>query len=264
MSNLKEMQSLFQGAVMGNETEFLSEIENGGKISPERRLNIYQHAYKSRLREVLAEDFPVIHILVGDDVFLELCNDYIDAYPSSHPSLRFFGQNFEKFTRQVSPYKEQSIIGEMAQFEWAFHNVFDAKDHDYVTIEDVAALAPEVWTTLRFDVHPSLYIAPYAWNVAAVWSSVQEEGAQSIMPEAVPGGCHIIQWRRNLLSYYRTLTSDEGEALMLAMEGKSFPEICESLAVIYTDDAPAKAADYLREWVDEGLVASLQYLDLNI
>lgn len=264
MSELKQMQSLFQGAVMGNDTKFLSEIEDGGKISPERRLHIYQHAYKSRLREVLAEDFPVIHTMVGDNVFFELCNGYIDAYPSGHPSLRYFGQNFEKFTRQVSPYKEQSIIGEMAQFEWIFHDVFDAKDHDCVTIEDVAALPPEVWTTLRFTFHPSLNIAPYTWNVAAVWSSVQAENSQPIMPESVPGGCHVIQWRRNLLSYYRTLDAGEAEVLTLAMAGRSFPEICESLSLTYGDAAPAKAAEFLKVWVGEGLISSLEYLNLNI
>jgi len=263
MSDLKTMQGMFQGAVMGHENDFLSHIESGGKISAKRRLYIYQHAYKARLRDVLAEDFPVLHTMLGDEVFYELCHRYCDAYPSSHPSLRYFGQRLEKYVTEIAPYNEQEIIGEMARFEWAFHDVFDAGDHDYVRIEEVAALPASVWTTLRFDFHPSFFMAPYHWNVAAVWSSVQKEAEQLILPEKMPEITYVIQWRRDLLSYFRTLADDEARVLALAREGTSFPDICEALARTQGEGASERAAELLKGWIAEGLISCLHYFDIN-
>lgn len=260
MTDLKELQQLFQRAVMGGAPEFLSQIEDSGRLSPERQLGIYQHAYKSRLRGVMEEDFPVLHSMLGDDFFHELCNDYIDAYPSTHPSLRYFGQHLEKFISGKPPYNSQEIIIEMARFEWMFHDVFDAPDQDPVTVEDVMALSPDIWTTLRFTFHPSLNMTAYDWNVAAVWLSVQEEGDDPTMPERIPETSQVIQWRHNLRSYFRTLSGDEAQAFSLALAGRAFPDICESLIAEHGDQAPVRAAELLKNWVVEGLITSLDYL----
>jgi len=271
MTDLEKLQGLFQAAVMAEKTAFLAEIDGGGKIPPARRLHIYQHAYKARLRDVLAEDFPVLHGMLGDEAFDELCQRYIVAYPSSHSSLRYFGQNLEKFVTGESPYNTQVVIGEMARFEWNFHDVFDAPDHAAITIEDVGALVPAVWTTLRFEFHPSLHIAPYDWNVLAVWSSVQEENTPStnsetvpdIMPEVLNETTYAIQWRQDLRSYFRSLAPDEARALLMAMDNKAFPEICEGLAFEHADNAPVRAAELLRNWVTEGLISSLNHMDMG-
>ena len=79
---LNHIQEKFRAAIFeGKDKAFIAEIEEGGKIDPKQRLFIYAHAYKSRLVETLADDFPVLHSLVGDDMFEEICLDYIDKYP---------------------------------------------------------------------------------------------------------------------------------------------------------------------------------------
>ncbi len=257
MSDLRKMQAMFQEAVMKSEGDFLCQIEEGGKISPEKRLHIYQHAYRARLRSVLVEDFPVLHTMLGDGAFYELCNRYIDAYPSSYPSLGSFGQHLEKFVAQENPYKTQPIITELARFERTFHAVFDALDQKGVSVEEVGALPPSVWTILRFEFHPSLFIGPFDWNVAAVWSSVKAEDDSPTLPEKMAETTYVIQWRRDLVSYFRTLDRDEAKVLLLARNKKAFPEICESLFDDHGANAPGRAAELLKKWVVEGLVTRL-------
>ncbi len=262
MSDLKQLQSLFQNAVMKEERDFLSHIEPGGKISPERRLYIYQHAYRARLRDVLAEDFPVLHAMLGDEGFIGLCNRYIDAHPSSHPSLRYFGRELENFLTREAPYDSQPVLAEMARFEWTFHDVFDARDGACVTVENVMELPAALWTTLRLAFHPSVRLAAYDWNVAAVWASVQDEADQPEIPEQMPGTSHILQWRHELKSFYRTVDRDEAAVLRIAMGQKAFPEICQTLAGEHGDQAPVRAAELLKTWVVEGLVESLDYMKM--
>ncbi|WP_165777082.1 DNA-binding domain-containing protein [Paremcibacter congregatus] len=264
MSDLEKMQALFHGAVIGQKTDFLSCIEKGGKISPERRLGIYQHAYRARLRDILQEDYPVLHTMLGDEAFYTLCQLYIDLYPSGHPSLRLFGRYLEKLVGEEPPYCDNPVVQEMAHFEWKFHDVFDAPDAPYVTLSDVAALSPMVWTTLRFRFHPSFYMQAYEWNVAGVWASVKEQYEEPTLPEKMPEPADVIQWRYDLRSYFRTLPREEAAALKVVSEYRAFPEVCEALAKFYGDDAPAKAANFLKGWVVEGLISRLDHAKLPL
>lgn len=257
---LKDLQGKFKDAVLsGINDPFLAEIQEGGKIGPEQRLHIYAHAYKARLMEVLADDFSVLHSLVGDDMFEEICVGYIDNYPSQHPSLRFFGQHMAQYLKNTKPYQDIIPAIEMAEFEWAFNDVFDAPDRDAVTVERVAAVKQEAWTTLRINLQPSFKIHLFKWNTPAVWSTVSEEAEKPIMPVEYPKYSHCIQWKTDLSCYFRTVEDDEAEVLKLAVKGKIFPEICEVLYDQYAEHAPQRAAELFRGWVTEGLVTELEH-----
>ena len=149
---LKNIQSKFKDAVIsGKEEDFLPEIEEGGKIGPKQRLFIYSHAYKARLIETLEEDFSVLHSLVGDDMFNDICLKYIDDFPSKHPSLRYFGQHMPVFLKNSNDFSNLIPAIEMAEYEWTFNDVFDAVDKNAIKFDDVATIAPDAWTTLRFN-----------------------------------------------------------------------------------------------------------------
>lgn len=259
---LKDIQGKFINAVMKGEDEpFLHEIEEGGKIGPAQRLHIYAHAYKARLVETLVEDFPVLHLMVGDEMFEQICLGYIDRYPSTHPSLRYFGQDMVKYLKVTKPYCDIIPAIEMAEFEWTFNDVFDAKDVDTVSVDDVAAVPPEAWSTLRIHLQPSFFMKRFKWNTPAVWSTnSDEEEKNPIHPQEYPVYSHCIQWKTDLKCYFRTVEEDEASVLMLAQENKSFPDICEQLIAQYDDQASMRAVELFRSWVTEGLVSELEYL----
>lgn len=257
---LKDLQAKFKDAVlMGNNDPFIAEIREGGKIDPAKRLHIYTHAYKSRLVEVLVDDFPVLHSMVGDDMFEQICLAYIDRYPSRHPSLRFFGERMVQFLKDTPPYNETIPAIEMAEFEWAFNDVFDAPDVDAVSVDQVSTIQPEAWTTLRIKLQPSFKMHLFKWNTPAVWSTVNEGADNPVMPAEYPKPSHCIQWKTGLSCFFRTVEDDEAEVLKIAQEEKTFPEICEILYEQYAEHASHRAAELFRGWVLEGLVAELDH-----
>lgn len=244
----------------GRTEPFLAEIEEGGKIGPEKRLYIYAHAYRARLMEILADDFIALHSLVGDDMFEEICLAYIDAYPSTHPSLRYFGQHMAKFLKENDQYSSIIPAIEMAEFEWTFNDVFDDPDMKSVTVEDVTQIPPEAWTTLRIHLQPSFKMHKFKWNTPAVWSAVNEGDEKPIMPEEYPIQSHCIQWKSDLKCFFRTLSDEEAEVLRSVKAGKGFPQICEMLMGAHNELASSRAAELFKGWVMEGLVADLEYL----
>ena len=244
----------------GKDEDFLPEIEEGGKIGPEHRLFIYSHAYKAMLLETLTEDFSVMHFMVGDQLFEDICLKYIDHNPSSHPSLRYFGSKMSCLLKESSDFSNIVPAIEMAEYEWAFNDVFDAPDKKAVTFDNVATIAPEAWTTLRFELQPSFRIHKHKWNTAAVWAAVTNEEENLPTPEKFPEQIYCIQWKNDLNCFFKTVTNDEAGALMLAKEGKAFPDICELLYETHQDNATMRAAELLKSWVEEGLIVELDYL----
>ncbi|WP_166222021.1 DNA-binding domain-containing protein [Pseudomonas atagonensis] len=221
-------------------------------------LAIYHNAYKARLLEVLRNDFEVIWQWMGDEEFDQLATAYIREQPSAHYSLRWLGKGFEGFIRRYLVPEQNAPLAELAALEWAFTLAFDAPAGDPLTIEGMAALAPEEWPALRVKPTPSLQWLECHFNSLAMWRSVKE---QSEFPASValevPRVCLI--WRNELICNYRSLEAPEVAALNgLFNHGWNFAELCAELAVTYGEGAPLQAVTWLKQWVQDGLLERLE------
>ncbi|MDG1857576.1 MAG: hypothetical protein P8I94_00650 [Emcibacteraceae bacterium] len=164
------------------------------------------------------------------------------------------------FLKQSEEYSEIEPAIEMADFEWTFNDVFDAPDKKSTTFEEVAQIPPEAWTTLRIHLQPSYRVHEFNWNTPAVWSAVNKELDEPVMPKQYPQMSHCIQWKSDMKCFFRTLSDEEADVLELVSRNLSFPDICQSLIEAYGDQAPLRATELFKGWLQEGLVADLEYL----
>jgi len=67
------------------------------------RMHIYANGYILRLQECLQADFPVLHRLMGDDLFNFFAHNYIWRHPSRAPSLYDLGAGFANFLLHSQP-----------------------------------------------------------------------------------------------------------------------------------------------------------------
>lgn len=230
------------------------EVVGTDKVSARVRLEIYADAYRLRLIEALATDFPALQTLVGEERFATLGRAYIDAHPSEHFSLRYFGRHMHRFLATALP--SEPWLAELAAFEWALGEAFDAADGSALTAERVGAVPPTEWPGMRLCLHPSVRRLDLRWNVPRIWQAVdQQESPEIGMPQE-----HEISWlvwRRDLRVYYRSLGEDEAWALEQAAAGRTFGELCEGLCTWFSEaEVPAHAAGLLKGWVTEGLLAT--------
>lgn len=113
------------------------------KVSVDQRLAVYGNAYGYRLIDALSENYPSVHTLLGDEDFYKMTYAYMEAYPSHHFSLRYFGHELEEFLKTYIP--EVPVLTEMARFEWALRKVFDAEDVAIITMDDLQEIPVEHW-----------------------------------------------------------------------------------------------------------------------
>jgi len=115
---LPALQEDFQSYLLSLSGAMEQEIVSD-TLDARMRLQIYADAYRLRLIEALETDFVALRAALGPEEFDRLGRAYIDANPSDHYSVRYFGRNLGRFLAQTDPYREQPVLADIARFEWA-------------------------------------------------------------------------------------------------------------------------------------------------
>jgi hypothetical protein len=254
---LRQLQRDLQRHLLGEESSIARAIVDAPPLAVADRLGIYRNAYRVRLIEALDDTYPVLHAVLGDEVFVALGEEFVAAHPSVHRSIRWYGGELAEFLGQRPPYAEQPILAELALLEWTLAEVFDAADAEPKSRAAFSAVDASVWAGLRFKFHPSLRRLHLQWNTTTVWQAMSREEAP---PEPVCADRPVpwILWRQNLQNFFRSMTADEAVALDSALRGDDFGRICESLAEWLPDDEiPLRAASLLGTWADSGIIVSI-------
>ncbi len=258
---LPQMQDAFQGFLLRTQdaSTIAGAVVNDAKGSAARRLDIYAYAYRARLTEALEQDFEALHTLLGDDQFHSLCHDYLQLHPSQHFSLRYLGQHMTGFLRAHDLYRQQPVLAELAAFEWAMTEAFDAADATVIHLDDLAGLTAGQWGELRFSAHPSVQRLELAWNVPALWNAIHQKH-EPPAPQCTEQPLTWLVWRQTLKTWFRSLHADESWVWQAACAGHSFSEICSGLCRWLDEEAvPAAAAGMLQRWINDGLISSVRY-----
>lgn len=260
MTMLRTTQRDFQGYLLhpADASPIENQVVSDAKAGARRRLDIYVEAYRMRLEEALQEDFEALHSLLGDDQFHALCLRYIDAHPSQHPSLRYFGRHMSGFLHHNAFYSRQPVLAELAAFEWAMIAAFDTEDSAVITRDDLARVPAGDWGSLRFETHASAQRVELFWNAPAIWSAVHKKEAPPA-PERNQRPQDWLVWRQELQIYFRRIEGQEAWAWDAVHARHSFAGVCQGLCRLMPEDqVPAYAAGLLQRWVSEGLIRSLK------
>lgn len=258
MSELYRLQKNMMNWLMHKDDRVKPDIIDTGevnKVSVEQRLAVYGDAYGYRLIDALSENYPSVHTLLGDDDFYKMTYAYMDAYPSHHFSLRYFGHELEAFLRKYK--SDFPVLIEMARFEWALRKGFDAKDMATLTLNDLRQISVERWGDLRFIFHPSVTRLDLDWNTPQLWSAI-DAGKDPMNPEKLEHTYAWLLWRKDLLTYYRSLDVDEAWSLDVALQGANFAELCEGVCEwVDAEHAPARVAGFMSKWISDDLLTRI-------
>ena len=174
MSALAQVQREFQDYLLRGDTAVMRHVVETARVPLVTRLGIYAGAYRSRLAEALASNYPVLARLLGEADFSALAADYIAAHESPFFSIRYYGDALAEFLATREDYAAAPVLAELAQWEWAMTSVFDAADAAALPAEDLASIPPVHWAQLRLRWHPSVQRLTLWWNVPQLWQALGE------------------------------------------------------------------------------------------
>lgn len=254
---LRDLQACFQAHVLQGDTGMLARISTDARPSAAARLAIYANAYRLRLLEALKTDFPALHTLAGDALFEQIGRAYIDAYPSTQYSIRYFATNLSRFLSDTPPFHATPVLSEMATLEWALTLAFDAADDPVLDEAVLAALPATAWPGLRLRLHASVQCPVFRWNVPELWTAIDRQRTPE-PPTAYPAPRAWLIWRRELQTYFRPLDATEAWALDSLRNGVDVASLCDGLCSrMEPDQVGTWAASYIKGWVESGVVAEI-------
>ncbi len=258
MSRLPRIQADFQHFLLeGDAAAIEPHVVGSARVPVATRLSIYGDGYRSRLIEALEANFPVLSELLGEADFETLGAAYVRSCPSHFFSIRYYGDGLAEFLAREPPYASSPVLADLARWEWALTEVFDAADAQPIGPADLAGVPPEAWAELRFRWHPSIRRLSLAWNAPQIWKAVSDDAEP---PEVALSSTPVewLVWRQDLGTYFRSLQPSEAAALEAGRLGQPFGELCALLSEEFGEDqAPAKAAAFLREWAESGLLTAI-------
>jgi hypothetical protein len=251
MSALIRTQEALQAFLLRGDESVKAQVVGTERVPIETRLGIYHHAYRVRLVEALCANYPALAKLLGAEQFAHLAVTYIDANDSRSFSIRHYGDALASFV-------QTSFLADLARWEWTIADVFDAADAVPVSVASLAGIAPEDWSDLHFGFHPSTRRLALASNAVHVWKAVTADSEPPTPSSDVEPTTWLL-WRQEVRTLYRSLGASEAQMIDGAIGGGRFGELCTDLCLHCTEqEAPARAAGYLRSWVESGLIVEVR------
>ncbi len=141
--------------------ELLAEIIPIGDLSILETIRIYRTDYVARLSEVLGELFETVWMILGDEDFKQVCEEYIQSHPSSFQNLAHYGEQFPSFLGDHALSQDFPFLAEVAQFEKCYWSIFhQSNSYSDKAWPDEQDLTPEL--KLKLDPNTILFSSPYS------------------------------------------------------------------------------------------------------
>lgn len=153
---------------------------NGSDISA--RFAVYRNNIVVSLVQALAEGFPVVHRLVGDEFFRAMVGIYVRAHPPRSPVLAEYGDGFADWLATFEPSATLPYLADLARLEYARVRAYHAADTPTLAAK---ALGRCLQASTRLDrvhigIHPSVTAITADWAAASLWAAHQQAGDEAI------------------------------------------------------------------------------------
>jgi hypothetical protein len=181
---LRAQQQWLEGAIVGqglSAAEVDSRLTRGPRMTAEERLEIYRHGYSARLVECLADDYPALKDLLGEEDFESTARTYVERYPSHSPSLNRYGCRMaDLLSPRGGPL--DAFASDLARLEWALVEAIHAPPAPELTPERLAAVGADGSTDLRLVAAPSARLLRFGHPVNRYYQAFHAVSRRSPPP----------------------------------------------------------------------------------
>lgn len=221
---LRDTQLAFQSALLrGHEdgdTDARATIR-AGRLTAERRIDIYRHNVFSTLRGALADLYPVTKRIVGEEFFNHLADAFIRATPSPSGDLNQFGREWADYLAADPEVAELAYLPDVARLEWHWHCAFHAADVTAFDVTKLAAVSAEQQGALRFRRNPATALMVSRFPLFNIWQVNQPDYAGEMAIDWSLPGDHLVISREDVACTLQVLATADHAFLQSLLAGES-------------------------------------------
>lgn len=171
---LTDDERMRQETLDGRSTQKIAEelVKPNDRLTSVERLEIYNRVYWFRLLSSLAEDFPGLRAVIGQEKFEHVLLGYLTELPSVSFTLRDLGSRLETWLRAhpelIAGHERMAL--DMGRLEWADIEAFDTAEFPVLTQAELAGLGEDP----VFRVQPYVQLLELAYPVDELLLKVRE------------------------------------------------------------------------------------------
>jgi hypothetical protein len=250
----------------GRSTRQIAEeiVKPNDRLTSVERLEIYNRVYWFRILSSLADDFPGLRGVIGQEKFDKILLAYLTELPSESFTLRNLGSRLEAWLRQHPEFTpgQERIALDMVRLEWADIEAFDAAELPRLSQEELAALGEDP----VFLLQPNLFLLDLAYPVDEFLLKVREteepesDIASNVVmmdhSEARPRKQHplprakkvfLAVHRQKDIVYFKRLKPEAFALLRALQEGRPLSQAIES-SVDWSGKKLERVMEQLHDW----------------
>jgi len=171
---LTEDERMRERTLDGRSTKEIAEeiVKPNDRLTSVERLEIYNRVYWFRILSSLADDFPGLRAVVGQEKFDKILLAYLTELPSESFTLRNLGSRLEAWLRRHPEFTagQERIALDMVRLEWADIEAYDAAEFPKLTQDELQALGEDP----VFHLQPNLFLLDLAYPMDEFLLQVRE------------------------------------------------------------------------------------------
>jgi hypothetical protein len=148
---------------------------NGSDVAT--RFAVYRNNVAHGLSNVLADTFPALKALVGDEFFAAMARVFVLENPPISPLMHCYGEGLCRWLEAFEPAASLPYLPDIARLEWARLYALHAADANPLAPEALVALVedPDRLAKASLVTHASLRVVESAFPIVSVWAAHQLE-----------------------------------------------------------------------------------------
>jgi hypothetical protein len=238
-------------------------IKPNDRLTSFERIEIYNRVYWFRILSSLAEDFPGLRAVIGQENFDKLLVAYLLDCPSESFTLRNLGDRLEAWLPkhpEFAPRKARMAL-DIVRLEWADIDVFDSAEFPRLTEEDLRNLGEDP----TFQLQPYLRLLDFEYPVDEFLLSVranedpESDIASNVVTElatqragkrvALPKRekIYLAVHRQENANYFKRLKPEAFALLVALREGKPLSQAIED-SVNWSNRSVRHVTGQVHDW----------------
>lgn len=225
---------------------------NGSDPAP--RFAVYQNNVVLSLIDALADTFPVVQALVGEEFFRAMAKVFVQSSPPRSRLMADYGCAFPDFVADFPPAAGLAYLPDVARLEIARVQAYHAADVSAIEpdqLMDVATNASQLMA-LGLDLHPSVQVVASSHAICSLWAAHQGLVEWTEVDTAVPQ--NVLVFRRALDVEVIELRIGSATFVSALQGGRS---LLEAACLAEADDQGFDLADTLAFLIQRQLITDI-------
>ncbi len=255
---LKDAETRMQDAILlgaGIDSKPEDWIRAKAEFAAKDQLAVYINAYRYRLYDVTAEDYPVLKSALGEGAFDGLLKDFVNSVQSEDFNIAHYAEKLPDFIKNHASYSPFAY--EIATLENTISQLMDAPETTALEPHHLEEMTPDALMESQLHPRKALKLFTFEYPVNEYYRAVKEEKSPAIPTKK---RIYLAVFRHEYVVWRMELAENEYHLLQKLFSGQPIGEALEELHAeknIAEEELIANLSDWFARWMRNGLLAKI-------